>query len=136
MQEKNLILAIDDVEPGLVQAVKKLSKTLGRELHGLVLVDLNYPAIRERARDTSGLFKEIICDFDDPNVLQKHLKPHLDSLLAVTLRHESSVQSLRKVVPFLPFVPTPSESSLLWSTEKHLMRDRLHNYDSRLVPQY
>jgi biotin carboxylase len=136
VQEKNLILAIDDVEPGLVQATKKLSKKLGRELRGLALVDLNYPAIRQRDKDTTGLYDEIICDFDDANALQQHLKPHLDSLLAVTIRHESSVQSLRKAVPFLPYVPTPSESSLLWSTEKHLMRDRLHNYDSELVPQY
>ncbi|HUC20148.1 MAG TPA: ATP-grasp domain-containing protein, partial [Candidatus Polarisedimenticolaceae bacterium] len=136
MQEKNLIIAIDDVEPGLVAATKKLSKTLGRELRGLVVADLNYPSIRERSQDTSGLFEEIICDLDDHDSLQKALKPHMDSLLAVSIRNESSVPALRKLVPFLPYVPTPSESSLLWSTEKHLMRDRLRSYDSSLVPQY
>ncbi len=64
------------------------------------------------------------------------MKPHIESILAVTIRNESSVRALRKVVPFLPYVSTPSESSLRWSTQKHLMRDRLRNYDARLVPRY
>ncbi len=136
MQDRDLILVIDDVEPGLIKATNKLSKTLGRKLRGLALVDLKYPANRIRPKDDTGLFKEVICDFDNPNQLQSALSPHMDSLLAFTLRLESSAEGLRKIVPFLPYIPTPSESSLLWSTEKHQMRNRLYNYDHNLVPQY
>lgn len=136
MDIKTIILAIDDVEPGLVRAVKAHSKKLGKPLQGLVLVNENAAGAHERTRDESGFFKEISCNFDDPAELQTTLKPYADKILAVTCRQERSVQNLRKVVPFLPYVNTPSESALLWATQKHLMRDRLRAYDERLTPQY
>lgn len=136
MQEKNIVLAIDDVEPGLVAATKKLGERQGRRLRGVVLVDEGYSGFRERAKDTTGLFEEIVCDFNDQRALQAALKPYLHNILVVNCRQEDSIESFRKVVPFLPYTNTPSESALRWSTEKHLMRDRLHAYNSDLVPRY
>jgi biotin carboxylase len=46
------------------------------------------------------------------------------------------MQPFGQVIPFLPYIHTPSTAALLWSTEKPLMRDRLYNYDKRLVPKY
>jgi len=136
MSDRNVVLAINDVEPGLVQAVKRHANRLGKELKGIVLVDSAYEIAKARAKDHTGFFKEIICDFDDPYQLQKVLKPYAENLLVATCRHESSILSFRKVLPFLPYVETPSESALLWSTQKQMMRDRLHSYDESLVPKY
>lgn len=134
---RDTVLSIDDVEPGLARAVNKHSKRLGRKLQGVVIIDTN-PSVssRERAKDRTGLFKEIFCDFDDISALQSALKPYQDRLLAVTCRQESSIHSFRKVLPFLPYINTPSESSLLWATEKHLMRDRMRDYDKNMCPAY
>lgn len=134
---RDTILSIDDVEPGLVTALKKHSRRLGRPLKGVVLIDTN-PSVasRERARDDSGLFEEIRCDFDDTSRLQSILKEYQYNLLAVTCRRENSMSSFKKVLPFLPYVNSPSESAILWATEKHLMRDRLRDYDIDLVPKY
>lgn len=134
--DKTVVLAINDVEPGLVVAVKRHGQRLGKELKGIALIDKHYLETKEAVRDTTGLFKEIICDFDNPTEIQTALKPYIDDILVATCRQESSILDFRKVVPFLPYIKTPSESSLLWSTQKQLMRDRLRDYDQALVPQY
>jgi biotin carboxylase len=137
MRERDTILTINVVEPGLVKAVKQHSKLLGKELKGLVLVDAGYARQDPgRPRDASGFFKEIVCDFNDQAGLQKVLKPYTDRILVATCRYESAIEPFRKVIPFLPYIHTPSESSLVWSTEKPLMRDRLHAFDEKLVPRY
>lgn len=137
MKNQDTILTINVVERELVQAVKMQSKSLKRTLRGLVLVNKNYAKQPNRPQDTTGLFEEIICDFDNPAELQKVLEPHKDRLLAVTCRYEEAIQDFGKVIPFLPKqLHTPSPISLLWATEKPLMRNRLKDYDSNLVPRY
>lgn len=136
MQNRDTILTINVVEKELVRAVNMHSKTLKKNLKGLVLVNKNYVHQPGRPKDTTGLFQEIICDFDNPDELQTILKPYSDRLLAATCRYEEAIQDFGKVIPFLPYIHTPSPASLLWSTEKPLMRDRLRNYNHALVPRY
>jgi len=133
---KDIVLSINTVEAPLLGAVRRLSKELGRSLSGLVLVDKNYADKPERAQDTSGLFTEIVCDFYNSAELQRALKPYIDRLLVVTCRLEGAIPSLRQAIPFLPYLDTPSETSLLWSTDKSMMRDRLSTYDRSLAPRY
>lgn len=118
MQQKDTILTVGVVEPGLVNAVKLQSQALGRELKGLVLVHTGFVDQPGRPVDTSGLFEEIVCDFNNPNELQNVLKPYADRILAATCRYEETVQHLSQVIPFIPYVPTPTETSLYWATEK------------------
>ncbi len=136
MQDRDTILTINVVEPALVRAVNMHSKAMGKDLKGVVLVHSGYADHPNRPKDTTGLFKEVISDFDKPDELQSALKPYADRLLAVTCRYEEAIQPFGKVIPFLPYINTPSESALKWSTEKPLMRDRLKNYDPSLVPKY
>jgi biotin carboxylase len=133
---RDIILTINVVEPGLINAIKEHGKRLGKDLKGLVLLDISYSSKENRKKDTTGFFKEIVCDFNDPNELQRVIKPYADRLLAVTCRYETAIEPFRKLIPFLPYIPTPSESSLVWALEKPLMRDRMRNYDERLVPKY
>ncbi len=136
MPRRDTILTINTVEPGLVRAVHMHSKRMGKELKGLVLVNASYADAPDRPRDTTGLFQEIICNCDDPDEIQTVLKPYINRLLAVTYRYENAIEPLRQVVPFLPYVHRPSKSSLLWCSDKRLMRDRLSNYDPDLTPKY
>ncbi len=139
MNVRNTILTVNIVEPALIHAVNRLSKEMNVQLKGIVLIDRTYAKEaleRDFPRDKTGLFQEILCDFDDQDELQRILKPLSDSLLAVTCRYENSMHSFRKLIPFVPYLPAPSESSLLWSLEKPMMRDRLSNYDRKLTPKY
>jgi biotin carboxylase len=136
MEEKDIVLAIDVVEPGLVNAVKLLSEELGRPLRAISLVHRAFVDYPGRPVDTTGLFKEIIVDYNDPSELQKTIQPFVDQLLLVTTRYEDAIHHFSQLVPFIPYINAPTESSLVWSTEKPLMRDRLHAYDENLVPKY
>jgi hypothetical protein len=139
MTIRDTILTINIVEPGLVDAINKHSKEMGIMLKGVVLIDRTYASEaleRDFPRDKTGLFTEILCDFDNQDELQQILQPYNDRLLAVTCRYENSMHHFRKLLPFVPYVLAPSESSLLWSLEKPLMRDRLSNYDKSLTPKY
>lgn len=136
MPVKDTILTVNVVEPALVRAVKIESEKSGRDLKGLVLVHKDYASQPGRPTDSTGLFKEIVCDFNDVDEMQIALKPYTERLLAATCRYEEAIQPFSQVIPFLPFVYTPSETALLWSTEKPLMRDRLKAYDPSLVPRY
>jgi hypothetical protein len=136
MPDRDTILTVNVVEPGLVRAVNLQSKKMGKQLKGLVLVHTAYASQKGRLTDKTGLFEEIICDFDNPDELQTVLKPYSERILAATCRYEEAMQPFAKIIPFLPFIHTPSEAALLWSTEKPLMRDRLKNFDPRLVPKY
>ncbi len=134
--KKDIVLSIDVVEPGLVNAVHLLSEELGRPLRGIVLVHKSFVDYPGRPIDTTGLFEEIVVDFDDADELQKTVKPFMDQILVVTTRYEDAIHHFSQLVPFVPYVNTPTESSLIWSTEKPLMRDRLKAYDERLIPRY
>jgi biotin carboxylase len=134
--ERDIIISIREVEPGLVAAVKRLSATLGRPLRGVTLVDKGFVDNKHRVRDETGFFEEVICDFNDPDALQRAIKPLSNRILTATCRFETAIQDFRKAIPFMPYIATPTESSLAWSTEKILMRDRLHAYDESLTPKY
>lgn len=134
--QKDIVLSIDVVEPGLVRAVKLLSKELGRPLQGVVLVHKGFVDYPKRPIDKTGLFQEIVVDFDNPDDLQKAIKPFAERILVATTRYEDAIRHFSQLVPFIPYVSTPTESSLVWSTEKPLMRDRLRAYDPSLVPKY
>jgi len=137
MNIRDTILTINGVEPGLVKAALKHGKEMSIKLQGIVLVDRNYAnEVVSRPTDTTGIFKEVVCDFDNPDELQRAIAPYTDRLLAVTCRFEPAIPLFRKVIPFLPYVNHPSESALLWSSDKSLMRDRLSNYDRNLTPRY
>jgi predicted methyltransferase len=66
MSEKDIVLAINDVEAGLVKATTKLSSQIKRKLYGIVLIDETFVDYKNRVADKTGFFKEVICDFNDP----------------------------------------------------------------------
>ena len=137
MNVRDTILTINSADPEYVRAINQHSREMGIELKGLSLIDKAYDReAPDRVKDTTGVYQEIICDFDNPYALQMALSPYMYRLLAVSTDYESAVQPLNKVLPFLPYIPKPSESSLLWSTEKPLMRDRMSTYDTKLTPKY
>jgi biotin carboxylase len=43
---------------------------------------------------------------------------------------------LQKIIPFVPYLRMPSESSIQWTTEKKYMRELIGAFNSNLVPKY
>ena len=71
---KNVILAIDAVSQSLVNACQEIEKTLNRKIYGIRLISQEYRNLPSYKEDKSGLFKEIIVDYDDKKSLQKTAK--------------------------------------------------------------
>ncbi len=134
-QERDMILMVGSYLQSSKDAIAKLSKTLGRTITPLILLDVTDPQARkDLAPDTKAVV--IDGDFSSHVALQKVLKPYKHRFLAVTCRAERNVPMLKKVVPHVPYMNTPTELSLEWTTDKIRMRQLLRSYDKEISPKF
>ncbi|MBP7857728.1 ATP-grasp domain-containing protein [Candidatus Saccharibacteria bacterium] len=134
-QERDMILFVGSYLPTQKKAVAKLSRMLERELTACVILDdsdmsarvglpLNHQAI------------VLECDFSKEIEIQKALLAYKSRFLAVTCRAEKNIPLLKKVVPHVPYLNTPTEKSLDWTTDKIKMRQLLRGYDRSIAPKF
>ncbi len=116
-------------------ALTKLSKRLGRQLTACVLLDDADMAARKRYEKQPKAVI-ILCDFSKDTYIQKALLPYKHRFLALTCRAEKNIPLLRKVVPHVPYLNTPTEKSLDWTTDKIKMRQMLRAYDRSIAPKF
>lgn len=136
---KDIILFVNAIRPATFAALRTYQQRSGRALTPVVIVDEKIQAsITERNGQTphAGRLAVVSANFDSPASVRQALKPYQDRILAVTSQYENSILELKKLLPYLPYLPTPTESSLEWSTEKKVMRELLEAYDVSLVPRY
>lgn len=76
------------------------------------------------------------CDTSSGTEIQKMLLPFEEQILAITARGEASIPLLSRIIPHVPYLRTPSPSSLKWATEKILMRRRFSVHDKKISPSY
>lgn len=132
---KNVVVYINDYYEENGVALKKLEKRLGRPLRGILLVDKALKDARQNLADVSGIFEEVVCDFGSDAELRATTKQFENNLLAITCSGESSQMYFQRVLPHVPYVLGPSESSLEWATHKGKMRELLGAYDQKLAPK-
>lgn len=137
--KKDIVLFVNAVRPATFDALDKHHKATGQKLTPVVIVD---EAIHKSISKRNGQHAHadkvtvIVADLNNPYSVREALQPIQDRIMAVTCQYENSVHELKKIVPYLPYLPTPSELSLSWATEKKHMRDMLGSYDRKLVPGY
>lgn len=132
---KDIVVYINDFYPEFAIAFKKLSERLGRPLRGIMLIDAERKASGKYKADKEGLFEEIIVDFSDDAALRKATKPLENRLLHVACDSEGGQLYFKKVIPHVPYVYTPTESSLDYATDKGKMRELLLSFDSTISPK-
>jgi biotin carboxylase len=131
---KNIAIFINDFDQEFADGLAKLSDKLGRPLRGIVLIDSEVFANQIHVPDTNQQFEQLVCDFSDDTALRAlitSLEPHI---LLVTCSSERNQSYLARVLPHVPYLLGPTESSLSWSTHKSKMRSLLTSYDPTLVP--
>lgn len=136
---KDIILFVNAIRPATFGALETYQKKTGRTFTPIVLVDekIQQSITARNGQEHKGKNLIIIgADFDSPKSLMSVLRPYYNRILAITCQYENSMLELKKLVPYFPYLPMPSERSLDWSTEKKLMRDMLEIYDPSLVPGY
>lgn len=137
--KKDVILFVNAIRPAMFGAFQDYKKKTGRTFTPIVLVDSKIKeSITTRNGQHTNPEKTIVltADFDSAASVRAALRPYMDRLFAVTAQYENSILELKKLVPYIPYLPMPTESSLDWGTEKKLMRQMLESYDTSLVPQY
>lgn len=119
-----------DVQKG---ALKSLEKLMNKQLTACVLIDNN--STNEKLVNTKKV-KVVRCDFSSPLKIQKAISPYESRFLAVTCRAEKNIPLLKKAIPHIPYINTPTESSLDWTTDKVRMRQLLRDYDKSISPKF
>jgi biotin carboxylase len=134
-QERDAILFVGSYLDSQKKALAKLGKQLDRDLTAFLIVDAtDSSATSIKKSDPKTIV--IQCDFSSPLALQKALAPYRHRFLAVTCRAEKNVPLLKKVIPYVPYLNTPTELSLDWTTDKIRMRQLLRNYDRTISPKF
>lgn len=137
--QKDIILFINAIRPATLDALRVYNRQETQKLRPVVLVDAKIKdSITERNSQTQlrDKVEVLVADYDSAASIREALRPYMDRLFAVTSQYENSVYELQKLVPYLPYLPTPTVQSLTWATEKKDMRRMLEAYDPTLVPRY
>lgn len=133
--DRSIILFVGSYSDPQKIAMRRLEKILDKELVALVLLDATDPGARKKlAKDPKSIV--IDCDFSSLMVLQSTLKPYRNNIIAATCRAEKNVPLFKKTIPHVPFVNTPTELSLDWTTDKIRMRQLLRGYDRSISPKF
>lgn len=134
-QDRNMILLVGSYLASQQKAIQKLGARMHKDLVACVLLDISDPEAR---RSLPADHKAVIIesDFTDDTKIQKALMPYQHRFLAVTCRAEKNIPLLKKVVPHVPYLNTPTEKSLDWTTDKIKMRQMLRSYDKTISPKF
>lgn len=134
-QERDMVLFVGSYLPTQKSALAKLSRSLDKTVIALVLIDVTDPSARKKLpNDPKAVV--IPCDFSSHLTIEKMIAPYKQRLLAVTCRAEKNIPLLKKVVPHIPYINSPTELSLEWTTDKIRMRQLLRNYDKDISPKF
>ncbi len=103
-------------------------------------IALLYDAKEKRHAPTDDLLKSIdialTCDTFSERAIQEILLPYEDQLLAISCRGEDYMEMFARVIPFVPYLRTPTTESLRWASDKLSMRRRLYTYNKKIAPEY
>lgn len=132
---KNIVLVVGTPS---IAAAEKLANF--REKHKgayrLALIHDAKPKTKEEEEVVAKFDIFIVVKYDDTASIVEGLRPYQDEFIAVTCRQEGLIEDFRKVIPFVPYLRTPTVESLLWSTDKIEMRGRLLEYDKSIAPNF
>lgn len=132
---KNIVIYINDFYPEFKTAFTKLSEKLGRPLRGVMLIDAERKASGNYLPDKEGFFEEVVVDFSNDGALRKAIKHFEDELLLVSCDSEAGQLYFKRVIPHVPYINMPTESSIVFSTDKGKMRELLRAYDENISPK-
>ncbi len=139
MTQKNIVLFVNAMHAHTYDSLRSYEQRYGRHLAPLVIVDTKLQSAIHNLNSQHHLYGKtpiITADFDSPLSIRQALQPYLDRILAVTSQYENSIHELKKIIPHIPYLPAPTETSLDWATDKKLMREAFNSHDDSLSPDH
>lgn len=134
--KQNIILYVGKVPPYIIAAIRKYEKEAKRKFR----IGLLYDVKDKRNTPTDELLKQIdialACNTLSDKSIQETLLPVEDELLAISCRGEDYIEMFARIIPFVPYLRTPTSESLKWASDKLSMRRRLYTYNKKITPDY
>jgi len=134
--KKDILLFVGYIPPYTFDIIKTYNKTQKHPYRiGLFCDDtqLKDPRVIKNIKNVDVV---ISCDTHTPQAIQEAVYPYRKQLKAVTCRAEDQMPLFSRLIPFVPYLRTPSSESILWSSNKLLMRRRFASYSKKLSPPY
>lgn len=136
MEQKNILLFVNTITKSAIESIRKYQKKQGETFRIAVIWDIKTKHAKDELLSARGVDVVLSCDFSKPIQVEKALLPYKDSIVAITCRGEANVHPFTKIVPHVPYVRTPTVQSLLWATDKIMMRELLRLHDKRMAPRF
>lgn len=134
-QERDMVLFVGSYLRSQREDVAKLSEMLHKKITACVIIDAVKPdAYTSVAKDPKAIV--LVCDLSSKLAIQKALTPYKHRFLAVVCRAERNIPMLKTIVPHVPYLHSPTETSLDWTTDKIKMRQLLRSYDKNIAPKF
>jgi hypothetical protein len=137
MNNKDIVLFINSLHRPTLSALAAYAEKTGKKLKPVVLVDKKIEkSIMDlnNQRQLRSKVTYVTADFDSPASIRQALKDLEQRIFAITSQYENSITEYKKLIPYLPHMPAPTETSLIWATDKKLMREAFNGYDKSLSP--
>lgn len=137
MIKKYVVLFVNSLHKPTLPALKAHAEKTGNALQPVVVIDKNIEHYILKLNDQDHLKSDVTvisADFNSPADLRRALKPYQNTAVALISQYENSITEYKKLIPYLPHLPAPTETSLEWSTDKKLMREAFNAYDPSLSP--
>lgn len=136
-KKRNIIAYVSKVTTEAVADIRAWEKETG-EKYRIMLIENSARNLTKKQSGASveGVNIVLSVDFGSDSALQEALAPYQDQLCAITSRAESFLGDFIKIIPFVPYLNTPTPESLMWASDKRLMRRHLRIEDASISPKY
>lgn len=128
---KNVILLVDVPNTSVLRVLDSVQKRHKKNFKFALLYSPKFIG-----KENKEVLKKFIyasaCNFDSPDSIVKTLAPIEDKLKTVFCRAESQLLNFQKIIPYIPYLRTPTSESILWSINKYQMRRRFRAYDKSI----
>ena len=134
-QERDMVLYLGSYLPGHKKALARLQEYLDKKLTALVVIDKGMPKDFVEIEKGSKV-KVLEIDRLSITKIQSAIKPFAHRIISMTPIGDKNVPLLKSIIPFVPYINSPTAQSLEWTTDKIKMRTLLKNYDKKIAPKF
>jgi len=136
-KKKNIIAYVSKITGEVVKDIRAYEKESGEKYRIMLIENSSRGMTKKQSGATvEGVDLVLSVDFNVDSALQEALAPYQEELCAITSRAESYLADFIKIIPFVPYLNTPTPESLKWASDKRLMRRHFRIADPSISPKY
>lgn len=129
---RNIIAFVSTPKASSIESILAYGASIKKKFRIMLIVDVK--SFNEEKEYNCDILLKV--DFTkDQNILES-LLPYQNELVAISCRSEANIARFAKIIPFVPYLRTPTSESLTWATDKYEMRKRFKLYNAKITPKF